>query len=305
MATTHNGMGPTIGSPEFDSLPRINDALERFLYQSHETIRDPLLKWVEAFDAASSLIPEMGRLGKEVERQAERVRKAELSYRKRFYAASGGGGAVPSTTIGNCTRFFSCESRSKSMDDLRISRPDLSLADPNTEGEDMSVVHHGVPIALELKEDEASVHLKQEINRLEAVTDAYDAMESSLNESLAGLCEDSAWLKSYMISQLMLLKELTQETLTFLGPSLPLSAALGPSAASASIIRQEPTRKDDLIAALPSFLNDITLQAAMVDGPKRIKNLSTPLAKATSLKARPLNRTSNITPRSSEALGDD
>ena len=296
-------MGPTIGSPELDPS-RINDTAERFLYQSHETIRNPLLKWVEAFDAASCLIPELSRLGKEAERLAERVRKAELNFRKRFYAASGGGAAVPAggSAMGSCTSFFSCKSRSKSIDDLRILRPDL--ADPGTEEDrDLTAVHRGTPIALELREDEASMHLREEMKKLEVATDAYDAMENSLNESFVGLCLDSQWLKSYMTSQLMFVKDLLQESLSFLGPSLSLSTALGPGSTSTSPLLPTVTSKKDLIAAMPAFLDDLVLRDSILgEGAHahKIQNQSTPLAKATSIKAKPLHRTSNITPRSSE-----
>lgn len=297
-------MGPTVGSPDFDSA-RMNDALERFLYQSHETIRDPLLKWVEAFDVASASIPELTKLGHESERQADKVRKAELSFRKRFYAASGGGAATdpPSSIIGSCMKFFSCKSRSKSMDDLRVTRPDLSVL---VEGEagDLTAVQRGAPIALELKEDEASLQLREEIRKLETTANAYDAMESNLNESFAGLCEDSAWLKSYMTSQLMLLKDLLQESLIFLGPSLPLSTALGPCSdpANSNLLTTGVTSKEDLIAGMPSFLNDLKLRSSIIEGSlgQRVNKNVSPLAKATSSKAGPLHRTSNITPRSSD-----
>ena len=307
MDQTHHGMGPAIGSPDLYSA-RINDALDRFVFQSSETIRAPLLKWISAYDAASSSLPELMALSKEVDVLREKVRRAEASYFKtlRYDAIrGGGGGGVPepnSSGGGGCTSFFShtlsCKSRSKSMD--KLSNP--LVADPvGGEGVDLITLHRGVPISLELKEDEASIKVKNRIKQLEAVSDAHEAMENTLNEQFSGLCCDSEWLKSYMVSHLLMLKDFSQELLTFLGPSLPLSASLGPSASPNGdpLHSNTVTSKEKLIQDMPSFLADPKVRRSIIDSTQSYKtNPSTsPLARQTTATSSSSIKTRSLVPQ--------
>lgn len=122
------------------------------------------------------------------------VRKEEVSYRKTMHSAAasqGGGGdfpvVAPTSAVGKCTSFFSCKSRSKSVGELSIP---VDLGERDDIGT-LTALHHGVPIALELAEDAASVKLKNKIKELEAMSDAYETLENALNERFFGLCQDS------------------------------------------------------------------------------------------------------------------